>query len=507
MTVKSTKANPPAARAASLLERPPIVVVVGHIDHGKSTLLDFIRKTNVVAKEAGGITQHLGAYEINKVTPAGAKSITFLDTPGHEAFSAIRERGAEIADLAVLVVSAEDGVKAQTVESLKAIETTGKPYIVAINKIDRPNANPEQTKQSLAENNILVETYGGKIPSANISAKTGEGIDELLDLILLQAEVEELTGNPTAPAAGFVLEANRDPRVGVTATLIIKNGTLKTGDFVVIGNESAKIKKLENHLGQAVKTASLSAPVKVYGLTDIPPVGLPFSAYTDKKQAEQAAGQYQAKPASESANTNDDKYRLPVVIKADVAGSLEAVRKELKKLETEAAGFNILAEGLGAIGENDVKLAAGSAQSIIIGFNVKVERSAIDSAERLSITIQTDNIIYKLSEWLTEALEKRRPKQVVEETSGEAKILKLFSKTKNKQVVGGQVNVGALGRGREVKILRRDKEIGRGKITDLEQSKKKTGQVAEGEQFGATVESPLSIAPGDIIQTFTKLLN
>ena len=190
-----------------------------------------------------------------------------------------------------------------------------------------------------------------------------------------------------------------------------------------------------------------------------------------------------------------------------MAGSLEAVKKELQKLETETAGFNILAEGLGAIGENDVKLAAGSAQSMIIGFNIKTERSAIDSAERLSITIKTDNIIYKLSEWLTEALEERRPKQIVEETSGEAKILKLFSKTKNKQVVGGQVNVGALGRGREVKILRRDKEIGRGKITDLEQSKKKTGQVAEGEQFGATVESPLSIAPGDIIQTFNKLLN
>lgn len=502
MTTNLSQSVSPLARSKTTVTRPPIVVVVGHIDHGKSTLLDFIRKTNVVEKEAGGITQHLGAYEVTRETATGPKKITFLDTPGHESFSAIRERGAVIADLAVLMVSAEEGVKAQTIEALKAIEATGKPFIVAINKIDRPNADPERTKQSLAENNILVESYGGKVPSANISAKTGAGVDELLDLILLQAEMEELTGDPTALATGFVLEANRDAKVGVTATLIIKNGSLNVGDFVVIGPQTTKIKKLDNYLNENVKTAGLSAPVKAYGFSDIPPVGLAFQTFADKKSAEAIAAANAAKTEATEVTALDEKFRLPIVAKADVAGSLEAIKKELAKLETELAGFNLIATGLGTIGENDVKLAAGAEQAVIIGFNVKTERAALDLAQRLDIIIKTEPIIYKLSEWLAEVLEERRPKQTVEATSGEAKVLKLFSKTKNKQVLGGQVTSGSLGRGREVKILRRGNEIGRGRISDLEQTKKKTGQVAEGEQFGAVVETKLTIAPGDVLQTF-----
>ncbi len=484
--------------------RPPIVVVMGHIDHGKSTLLDFIRQTKVVEGEAGGITQHLGAYEVNKKTDQGNKQITFLDTPGHEAFSAIRERGAIIADLAILVVSAEEGVKAQTLEALNSILTAHKPYIVAINKIDRPNANVERTKQSLAENNILVESYGGKIPSVNISAKTGEGIDDLLDLILLVAELEDLNVKATGSAEGYILEADRDPRVGVTATLIVKQGELKTGDFVVNNKQAIKIKKLENYRGEVIKVAGPSTPARVYGFTEIPAVGEMFTTFADKKTAE-AAAEAAVNSGVEISNSTSETatHLLPIVIKADVAGSLDALRKEVGKIAVADAAFKVVNEGLGAISENDVKLAAGGAnQSLIVGFNVKVEKSAADLAERQGIEINTNNIIYKLSEWLTEKLEEKRPKQTVEVAAGEAKLLKIFSQAKDKQVVGGQVMTGELKRGREVKILRRGAEIGRGRITDLEQNKQKVGSVNEGQQFGTVVESKWTLAAGDTLQTF-----
>ncbi len=483
--------------------RPPIVVVMGHIDHGKSTLLDFIRQTKVVEGEAGGITQHLGAYEVIKKTKGGDKQITFLDTPGHEAFSAIRERGAIIADLAILVVSAEEGVKAQTLEALNSILTAGKPYIVAINKIDRPNANVERTKQSLAENNILVESYGGKIPSANISAKTGEGVDDLLDLVLLVAELENLDAPTTGPAEGYILEADRDPRVGVTATLIVTSGELKTGDLVVSKNQAVKIKKLENYRGEMVKTTPPSSPAKVYGFTEIPAVGEMFKTFSDKKAAEAEVEKNQNTPTEiKTSNPETAIHFVPVIIKADVSGSLDALRKEVGKIAIADAAFRVVSEGLGAVSENDVKLAAGANPALIAGFNVKVEKSAADLAERHGIAINTNNVIYKLTEWLTEQLEEKRPKQMVEVAAGEAKLLKIFSQTKDKQVVGGQVVTGELKRGREVKIMRRGAEIGRGRITDLEQNKQKTGTVTEGQQFGTVVESKWTLAPGDTLQTF-----
>lgn len=496
--------------------RPPIVVVMGHIDHGKSTLLDFIRHTKVVEGEAGGITQHLGAYEVLIPTPAkggvgtptkASGKITFLDTPGHEAFSAIRERGAIIADLAILIVSAEEGVKAQTLEALKAITEAGKPYIVAINKIDRPNANIEKTKQNLAENNILIESYGGQIPSVNISAKTGEGVDELLDLVLLVAELEDLTVPFNSPASGCILEADRDPKVGITATLIVKMGEMKTGDWVVSKNTVTKIKKLENYRGETIKVAPPATPARVYGFAEIPPVGETFQTFSDKKAAETAAETNHLEaslPSGSEASKSTETiiHLLPVIIKADVAGSLDALRQEVKKITIADAAFHIVSEGLGAISENDVKLAAGSVHALIVGFNVKIEKSAADLAERQEIAIVTNNIIYKLSEWLVEQLESKRPKQTVEVAAGEAKLLKLFNQTKGKQVVGGQVLTGEIKRGREVKIMRRDTEIGRGRITNLEQNKEKVDTVPEGKQFGAVVESKWTLATGDTLQTF-----
>ncbi len=476
------------------MNRAPVIVIMGHIDHGKSTLLDYIRKTNVVAGEAGGITQHLGAYEVTH----NKQKITFLDTPGHEAFSAIRERGAAIADIAVLVVSAEEGVKTQTLEALAAIKAAGRPFVVAINKIDRPNANVERVKQSLAEHGVLVEGYGGNISWVAISAKTGAGIPELLDLLLLTAELENLTGDEKLAGTGLVLEANRDPRVGVTATLLIKNGTVNTGDWVVSGSQAIKIKKLENYLGEMIKSASFSSPVKVYGFTDIPLVGGEFTTYTDKKVAEATAANFKIKDISEVST--ETTWELPLVVKADVSGSLDAVMKEIKKLNRPEAAGKIIASALGTINENDVKSAAGSKNSIILGFNVKADKNALDLAERLGLTIATFDIIYKLSEWLELELESRRPKTQVEVVSGEAKVLKIFSQTRDKQVLGGQVRTGLMNKNRDVNIVRREKIIGRGRLTDLEQAKKKVSEVADGLQFGAVVEAKITIAPGDVLQ-------
>ncbi|HDQ16522.1 MAG TPA: GTP-binding protein, partial [Candidatus Vogelbacteria bacterium] len=268
-------------------KRPPVVAVLGHVDHGKSSLLDYIRKSNIIDSEHGGITQHLGAYEAIWVNPNKIEQkITFLDTPGHESFCSMRKRGVCLSDIAILIVSAEESVKAQTIEAKNSIEENGLPYLVAINKIDRPNANPEKVKQDLAENGIFLESYGGKIPSVNISAKTGEGVDELLDVLFLMAEMEDLKGNPQAPAEGFVLENNLDPKTGISATLVIKNGHLKNGDWLAVAGQAFRIKKIENDQGQIIKKATFSSPVKILGWKELPPIGESFTILKNKKEAE-----------------------------------------------------------------------------------------------------------------------------------------------------------------------------------------------------------------------------
>lgn len=489
------------------IARPPIVAVMGHIDHGKSTLLDYIRGANIVAGEAGGITQHLGAYEIERSGPDGDKRrITFLDTPGHEAFDKIRERSAAISDIAILIVSAEDGVKAQTVEALKQITDAGIPYVVAINKIDRPNANIERTKQSLAENNIFVEGWGGDVPVANISAKTGEGVDDLLDVVILATDLEDLSGNTSVPAEGFVIEANLDKKTGITVTLVIKNGTLKTGDFIVAGGEMAKIKKLEDFQGKTVKELTFSSPAKVLGFTEVPSVGSPFYTFDNKKEAEEFAEKEKAiKSGAGTAGPGDfdsGKYLIPILAKADVSGSLDAVKKEIGKIKTdENYSLKVVSEGLGQITENDVKLVAGTdSKAIILGFNVKADRAAMELAERFGVTIATFDIIYKMSEWFAEEIERIRPRVKTEQIIGQAKVIKVFSQTKTKQVLGGQVTEGRLEKGSVVNIKRRDTVIGTGKITDLEQARTKTPSVESPEKFGAMVETKNEIAEGDVLE-------
>lgn len=504
----------PKSIPSSLVPRPPIVVVMGHIDHGKSSLLDYIRKTNIVEREAGGITQHLSAYEVNHAgkEASEANRITFLDTPGHHAFSKMRARGAHIADIAILVVSAEDGVKEQTKEALAAILTAKIPYIVAINKIDKPNANIERTKQNLAENEIYLEGYGGGIPFVPISAKVGTGVPELLDMLLLVAEMENLLGDTSRGAEGVIVESHLEPARGTSATLIINNGVLKKGMFIVAEDGIAPVRAIENFLGKQVPEATFSSPVQITGFDILPRVGATFRAYTSRKEAEAAREEYLH--AQEKGQTvapvritplSPDALIIPLIIKTDVAGTLEAIEKELSKIEHERVALKIISSGIGAIGEGDAKLATGAEGAIIVGFHTKIDRSARDIAERFNITIKTFDVIYELLEWVEEELVRRTPKMLRAEEVGAVKILKTFSVVKNKQVIGGKVVRGELKVDAQVKILRRENEVGRGKIVELQQSKVIVKKVDEGNECGMMVESKVDIAPGDVLEAFVMV--
>lgn len=523
--------------------RPPVVVVMGHIDHGKSTLLDYIRKTNVAENETGGITQNISAYEVQIPTPDSsgsgprpqASGITFLDTPGHEAYSAMRERGARIADIAILVVSAEDGVKPQTIEAWKAINEIKLPCIVAINKIDKPGANIEKTKMELAENEIYLENYGGKIPYVEISAKVGTGVDNLLSLILILAEMENLTAQANEDASGFVIEANLDSRRGIQATLLIKNGTLKNGMAVAAEDSICSTRIIENFKGEIIDKASISAPVRIFGFDKMPSVGAEFKSFKNKREALEYAKKWQSNSGSSRSDLGNSKRSdlfspdeagkkiIPLLLKADVLGSLEAIEKEIAKIsakgatpagfggqgpasgekEETVAEFKIIGRGVGPISESDIKNISDSAETIVIGFNVKADKSAMETAQKRGLTISFFDIIYKMTEWLEGQMEERRPRIETVETTGRAKVIRAFSRTKERQIVGGKVLEGAIVLNGAVKIMRREFEIGRGKIINLEKGKIKTSAVPEGAEFGMMIESKIEIAPGDVIELFS----
>lgn len=475
---------------------------MGHIDHGKSTLLDYIRKTNVTATEAGGITQHLSAYEISIPYQGAERHITFLDTPGHAAFTGMRERGASAADIAILVVSAEDGVKAQTVEALKTIRAANIPFIVAINKIDRPGANIDRAKQMLAEHEVLVEGYGGSVPWTAISALNGTGVDELLENILLVADMEEFTSDPSALAEGLVIESRLDPKRGITATLIIKNGTLKKGQFVVAGTAITTTRMMESFLGKAIDTAGPGMPVQLVGFDALPEVGVPVKVFDKKRDAEDfieaaSTGNDYSVTASGAAG---DKT-IPIIIKTDVFGTAEAVEREIKKMNVEGLHIKIIGRGIGAISENDIRLAQSDKETIILGFNVDMDARARIANETVGATVQTFTIIYKLTEWLEVELEKRRPRIETREVIGTAKVLKTFSQTKDRQVLGCRIESGSLADGAQVTIIRRDFPITTGRIVELQQAKQKVKEVHDGE-CGMMVECKNDIAPGDTLEAF-----
>jgi translation initiation factor IF-2 len=487
-----------------IIKRPPVVVVMGHIDHGKSTLLDYIRKTNVVSGEAGGITQHLSAYVVEHTTKDGAKEkITFLDTPGHAAFQQMRLRGADVADIAILIVSAEDGVKPQTLEALACIKSANIPYIVAINKIDKPSADITRTQSSLIENEIYIEGMGGDIPWVGVSAKTGVGISDLLDLVILASDLAELTADQNAPASGTVIEGYLDGKRGTTATLIIQNGTLKSGDFVVSGRAYAPVRIMEDFAGRSLKEATVSEPVAIVGFTNIPSVGDRFVTVPSKKEAEALA------TATPNAQSNQFKRTnlplVPILIKADMLGTLDAIRHQLDTFESDRISVRVTEATVGNITVNDVQNVNATKNAIIVGFNVKVDRAAQELADRLGVEIETFSIIYELADWLETALKNRTPKLEEEVKTGTAKILKAFSVQKNTHVLGGRVEEGTLKLKQLVRILRRDIEVGKGTLINLQQLKSDVTNVSEGE-FGMQITTRVDIAPGDIIETYDTII-
>ncbi len=489
--------------------RPPVVCVMGHIDHGKSTLLDYIRKTNLAEKEIGGITQHIAAYEVlHKSKEGEERKITFLDTPGHEAFQAMRSRGTTAADIAILVVSAEDGVKLQTLEALKSILESEIPYIVAITKIDKPSANIEKTRQSLAENEIYVEGYGGSIPVVSVSSKTGEGIDDLLDMIFLVAEMEELKGNPSKKAEGAVIESNLEKTKGISATLIIKDGKLQKGMYLAAGGAISPVRFIENYIGEQIPEAYFGSPVKIVGWNEIPKMGSPWKAFNTKKEAEEEARKSREDEKRKTEKSLPDKKEkeeriiIPIIVKTDVSGTLEAIEHEISKIGSEKVLIKIISKGVGTIGEGDIKLASGDPDTLVIGFNVKVDPRVRNMIEQGGVRMEIFDIIYKLRERLEEEAKKKTPREKTEETRGKAKILKIFSKNKEKQIVGGRVLEGAIELGAEVKILRREAEIGRGKIRELEQQKVKASEAGKDTEFGAMIQSPVLISAGDRIEAY-----
>jgi len=491
--------------------RPPVIVVMGHIDHGKSTLLDYIRKASIADKEAGGITQHIGAYETEIEHEGEKRKITFLDTPGHEAFSQMRMRGATVADIAILVVAADDGVQPQTIEAHNTIKEANIPFIVAINKMDKPGADPEKIKTQLAENGIYVEGYGGTVPYAKISAKNGEGVPELLDIALILADMENLQADTKLYAGGIVIESNMDPKRGISSTLLIKNGTLKKGMFVLAGKAMSPVRILENFLGQPIEEASFSSPVRITGFSELPAIGDEFKAYADKNEAEKALDQaketnpIQTKDSKQNID-EENKITVKMIIKTDAAGSLEALEKELTKLKDEEIAIELLKGGVGNINEDDARFSSArlpdgqaSKNTVILGFNVATDPSAKEIIDRNGIPTFTSDIIYKISDWLKEEIAKRKAEIPREEIIGVAKILKTFSRQKNKQVVGGRVFSGKLVEGKSFKIKRKNVEIGEGKIANLQQGKKEVKEVSLDEEFGAMTENKIEISRDDEI--------
>lgn len=475
---------------------------MGHVDHGKSTLLDYIRKTNVVAGEAGGITQHVAAYEVEREREGTKKRITFIDTPGHAAFQAIRARGAKVADIAILVVAADDGVKAQTLEALSAIRESKIPFVVAINKIDKPNADIARTQGSLLQKEVFLEKLGGDIPWAAISAKMGSGIDELLDLVLLVAELQELKGSPALPAKGYVVEAHRDPRRGIAATLIITDGTIESGMAVLAGRAIAPVRIMEDHAGKTLRDASFSTPVQLVGFDSLPQVGIEFSTFGTKRDAETAREKV-AVDIGQTAEAADDRFAMPAIIRADTSGSLEAIRHELLKLASDRARVRIVQSGIGAISEDDIKSAiASSEKPAVLGFHVSADAQAREMARQHGITIETFDIIYKMTERVSELLSSATPTREIEEAVGRAKIVKVFSTKKDAHIIGGSVVEGRIERGARMRISRRKVEIGLGKITNLQSHKANVERVEESGDFGAQVEASFEIADGDMLECF-----
>jgi len=486
--------------------RPPVVVVLGHVDHGKSSLLECVRDVKITAQEAGGITQHIGAYEVEHPSPGSgqARKITFIDTPGHEAFSAMRSRGAQVADIAILVVAADDGVKPQTKEAIKHILQAGIPMIVAFNKIDLPTIDIAKAKRELTQNDVLVESEGGKVPSVEVSAKEKKGIPELLEMILLVADLEHLTGDAAATAAGVIVESYIDTKRGPVATVIVQKGMLRAGDVLGTNTAVGKVKGMEDFQGKTVTEAPLSMPVVVLGFETVPGVGETVSVFAAAKAAEAAAQQpVPEKAAPAVIATEPDQRVLNVILKVDVAGSLEAVEEVLKDLPQDKVLLRILKAEVGDINETDVRLAL-SGKARIFGFRVKADPIAKSLAQNEKIKLKVHDVIYELAQDVREALSKRVASEKVRVELGAVKILEIFKADKNRQVIGGRVTEGEITKGTQIDIYRGEENRGSGKIMELQKNKKETKVVEKGTECGMLFDSEVAIEKGDMLMAFRE---
>ena len=484
--------------------RPPIVVILGHVDHGKTSILDYIRKSKVAEKESGGITQHIGAYQIEH----SGKLITLIDTPGHEAFSAMRSRGAKVADIAILVVAAEEGVKPQTKEALEVILRQNLPLIVAINKMDKPNALPDKVKKELADNNVLVESLGGEIPAVFTSAKTGLGIDELLEMILLIAEMENFQGQPKQPASGVIIESRMDARRGVTATLLVKDGTLTNKDIIAAESTYGQIKTMENFLGQALAKAGPSTPVLISGFGEVPPVGETWQTMNSSDEA-------RAKIAVKGPREKQKRQPLAIlnvaagqkvfnfILKADVFGSLEAIREVIKSVPQSEVLLRVLKAEVGDIGENDLKLAE-SARAKVYGFRVKCPVNIQELADRRGVKVGCSSIIYELIQTIRHDASRLLSPEVVRQKLGQLKILEIFKVNGQQQIIGGKVISGQIERGAQADIFRDKGFIGAGKIVQLQQNKKDAAEVGKDRECGVMLESNELVNKGDILEAYRE---
>lgn len=496
---------------ADLKERPPVVTIMGHVDHGKTTLLDTIRSTNVTSGEAGGITQHIGAYQVE----INNKKITFLDTPGHEAFTAMRARGAQVTDMTIIVVAADDGVMPQTVEAINHAKAAGIPIIVAVNKIDKPGANPDKVKQELTEYELVPEEWGGDTIFVNVSAKQKIGIEDLLEMILLVSEVNEYKANPDKRARGTVIEAELDKGRGPVARILVQHGTLKVGDAFVAGNCFGRVRAMVNDKGRRLKEAGPSTPVEITGLTEVPGAGDPFMAFEDERKArsiadKRAITQRQSELSSNTRVTLDDLFNaikegeikdLNVIIKGDVQGSVEALKSSLSKIEVEGVRVKIIHSGAGAITESDIILAAAS-NAIVIGFNVRPEPQAKATAEQEKVDIRLHRIIYNVIEEIEQAMKGMLDPEYKENVIGHAEVRNTFKISKVGTIAGCMVTSGKITRSAEARLIRDGIVIFEGKIDSLKRYKDDAKEVAQGYECGITLDGYNDLKEGDVIEAF-----
>ncbi|RJS62226.1 translation initiation factor IF-2 [Bacillus sp. PK3_68] len=494
-------------------ERPAVVTIMGHVDHGKTTLLDSIRHTKVTEGEAGGITQHIGAYQIE----VNDKKITFLDTPGHAAFTTMRARGAKITDITILVVAADDGVMPQTIEAINHAKAAEVPIIVAVNKIDKPTANPDRVMQELTEQGLVPEAWGGDTIFVPLSAKTGEGIEQLLEMILLVAEVAELEATPNRRAIGTVIEAELDKGRGSVATLLVQNGTLNIGDPIVVGNTFGRVRAMVNDLGRRIKTAGPSTPIEITGLSDVPLAGDRFVVFEDEKTARQigearAQEALQAQRSEKSRVSLDNLFEhmkqgemkdLNIVLKADVQGSLEAVAAALQKLEVEGVNVKIIHTGVGAITESDIILASAS-NAIVIGFNVRPDVNAKRAAETEEVDVRLHRIIYKVIEEIEAAMKGMLDPEFQEKIIGQAEVRQTFKVSKVGTIAGSYVTDGKITRDSGVRLIRDGIVIFEGEVDALKRFKDDAKEVSQGYECGITIKNFNDVKEGDIIEAFIE---